>query len=166
MSNSRIKQIESRMMAMMADVRQQDLLKNIELGNMFLRKFGKFKQDIKFEELRKVPKNKTLPLPSVKGGVILTTNITYKENKESLFFEVVWTAGATLTLHAHGDATERITVRKGLFTLIKVDEYDLEERMNLTSGDVINIGAGVYHQITALEKGRMTIKFTKVHGDD
>lgn len=165
MGVERIEAIERNILSALVEVRQNDLLKNIGVSNFLLERFGKFRQDIVFSDLAKLPIGRTMPLPTVKSGAILTTNITENTNGSKLFFETCWTPGATLILHKHSDAEERIKIRKGIFIVITVDKYDVEHRMKLVSGDIINIAANEYHQITALEKGRMEIKFTRINGN-
>lgn len=164
MTNKRTEEIRHNISYAINTVRQMDLLKNVAVGDFYLRKFGEDRQDITFLELAQIPIGKSLPLPSVKGGSIKTTNITKNSHGRTLYFEVCWTSGATLVLHKHSDAEERIKVRKGMFTVITIDPDGHEDRFTLIAGDVVHIGAGQYHQITALEKGRMEIKFTKTDG--
>ena len=157
----RISNMELRIAEVMNGVRHSDLLKNIAIGDFYYRKFCKEKQDITFLELAKIPIGKSLPLPSVKGGSILTTNITKNSHGRTLYFDVKWTEGSVLVLHQHSDAEEEMTIEEGCFRLILKTKNGRKEIITLHVGDRINIASGSYHQLTALKKGTMKIKFTK-----
>lgn len=158
----KITHLKQELTSRVKDIKAADLLKNIALADYFFRKFKQEDSDIVFQELEQIPKGERIPLPTVKGGAIMTTNKTEDNQRNTLSFETIWTVGATLVMHRHSDCEEEIIVNKGSALAIIINGNEEPEKFTLKEGDKLRFGANIKHQVTALESCDMKVNFYKV----
>lgn len=139
----------------LASLGELRLVKNESLAEYFFCKF-KEGQDVPFKILKNIPVGEALLLPVVYGGAIVTTKEMPSKTGE-IVYNTKWTAGSTLTLHYHSDCNEIIKVMEG-----KIKIYVGGTTQLLIKGDIIEVAAGIPHQITALYESRLKISFIKI----
>jgi len=130
--------------------------KNEALAAYFFKKF-KNGEDVPWRVLSSMPDNQMLDLPTVKGGVIKTIKHAIGN---ALIYNTNWTGGATLTMHHHSDCAEKLEILEGR-ALVIVKVTGGKRKYELGPGEVLDIGAGLPHQTTALIPTKMRIEFTK-----
>lgn len=131
------------------------LTKNEEIAEFFFTKFQEG-EDVPFALLENIPIGEALILPVIYGGAIVTTKVKDKSDRIAKY-ETLWTAGSTLTWHFHSDCVETIVILEG-----KVKIYVHGSVHILAENQKLEIGAGIGHQITALSKSKLSMKFSKV----
>ena len=133
---------------------------NAVFSDLFYNKF-KGNQDIPFEFLDTPESGDKLVLPTVQGGVIHT--VKREKKKDTLIeYDTYWTSGSILLNHYHSNAIEQLEALEGSFEVIlEVMHNGIKEKVKYTinKGEVLEIGAGVHHQTTSLEKGSLKVSF-------
>jgi len=131
------------------------LMKNQGLAEFFYTKFQEG-EDVPFAILESIPIGEALILPVVYGGAIITTKLEDKSDNVAKY-ETNWTSGSTLTWHYHSDCTEEIIVKEGMIKVYVQGSVHI-----LAEGQKLVVGAGIGHQITALNKVSLLITFNKM----